>query len=127
MFRITKNGVSIGMTEAPNYIRKAENGSFVLCPEPEASGIAFAGVQYHLLGRPELPNLETVMLEATDAGAEIVKTSEAGSIMFVTMAEAGSIDAVPLRNTLTCSLPGHTRSIIRSATSGAMVRSCTAA
>ncbi len=92
MFRITKNGVSIGMTEAPNYIRKAENGSFVLCPEPEASGIAFAGVQYHLLGRAELPGLETVMLEATDAGAEIIKTTEAGGIMFVTMAENGQID-----------------------------------
>ena len=92
MFRITKNGVSIGMTEAPNYIRKAENGSFVLCPEPEASGIAFAGVQYHLLGRAELPGLETVMLEATDAGAEIVKTTEAGGFMFVTMAETGQID-----------------------------------
>ena len=115
MFRITKNGVSIGMTEAPNYIRKAENGSFVLCPEPEASGIAFAGVQYHLLGRPELPNLETVMLEATDAGAEIVKTSEAGSIMFVTMAEAGSIDAATAAEHADLFAPG------------AMVRSCTAA
>ena len=92
MLRIIKGGDSIGMTEAPTYIKQAENGCYVLCPEPEASGIAFAGVQYHLLGRPELPNLETVMLEATDAGAEIVKTTEAGGIMFVTMAENGQID-----------------------------------
>ena len=71
MFRITKNGVSIGMTEAPNYIRKAENGSFVLCPEPEASGIAISGVPYRLLGReaPEgMGKLDAVMLEETDAG-----------------------------------------------------------
>ena len=31
-------------------------------------------------------------LEETDAGTEIVKATETGSIMFVTMAEAGSID-----------------------------------
>ena len=50
MFRITKNGASVGMTEAPTYIKQHSNGSFVLCPEPEASGIAFAGSVYHLLG-----------------------------------------------------------------------------
>lgn len=92
MFRITKNGASVGMTEAPTYIKQHSNGSFVLCPEPEASGIAFAGNVYHLLGREELEGAETVMLEETDAGTEIVKASETGGIMFVTMAEAGSIN-----------------------------------
>ena len=92
MFRINRDGECIGMTEAPNYIRQAENGSYILCPEPEASGIAFAGNVYHLLGREELEGAETVMLEETDAGTEIVKASETGGIMFVTMAEAGSIN-----------------------------------
>ena len=92
MFRINRDGECIGMTEAPNYIRQAENGSYILCPEPEASGIAFAGSVYHLLGREELEGAETVMLEETDAGTEIVKASETGGIMFVTMAEAGSIN-----------------------------------
>ena len=92
MFRINKDGASLGMTEAPNYIKQAENGSYILCPEPEASGIAFAGNVYHLLGREDLEGVETVMLEETDAGTEIVKASETGGIMFVTMAEAGSID-----------------------------------
>ena len=92
MFRINRDGECIGMTEAPNYIRQAENGSYTLCPEPEASGIAFAGNVYHLLGREELEGAETVMLEETDAGTEIVKASETGGIMFVTMAEAGSIN-----------------------------------
>ena len=54
MFRITKNGASVDMTEAPTYIKQHSNGSFVLCPEPEASGIAFAGSVYHLLGREPL-------------------------------------------------------------------------
>ena len=71
MFRITKNGASVGMTEAPTYIKQHSNGSFVLCPEPEASGIAISGVPYRLLGReaPEgMGKLDAVMLEETDAG-----------------------------------------------------------
>ena len=92
MFRITKGGVTVGMTENPNYIRQQENGCFALCPEPLASGIVFEGTVYHLLDRPALEGVDTVMLEAADAGAEIVKATEAGGIMFVTMAEAGQID-----------------------------------
>jgi hypothetical protein len=93
MFKITRNGESLGMTEAPNYIKLTENGSYNLCPEPEASGIAFAGKVYHLLGRMAMEGVDTVMLEEVDAGDEIVKANEAGSIIFVTMAEGGQIDA----------------------------------
>ena len=94
MFRITKGGVTVGMTENPNYIRQQENGCFDLCPEPLASGIVFEGAVYHLMGREALDGVETVMLEETDAGAEITKATETGGIMFVTMAESGSIDDV---------------------------------
>ena len=38
MFKITKDGATVAMTEAPNYIKQAENGCFVLCPEAEATG-----------------------------------------------------------------------------------------
>lgn len=92
MFRINRDGACIGMTEAPNYIKQAQNGSYVLCPEPEASGIAFNGVVYHLLGRDPLGDAETVMLEETDAGTEITQATATGGIMFVTMAESGQID-----------------------------------
>ena len=92
MFRISKDGASLGMTEAPNYIKQTENGCYNLCPEPEASGIVFEGTVYHLLDRPTLEGVDTVMLEETDAGTEIVKATEAGGIMFVTMTEAGQID-----------------------------------
>ena len=73
MFTITRtsNGERIGMTETPTYIKQAENGCYNLCPEPEASGIVFAGTAYHLLGREGMEDMETVMLEETDAGAEI--------------------------------------------------------
>ena len=92
MFRISKDGASLGMTEAPNYIRRADNGSYILCPEPEASGIAFAGKVYHILGREAMEGVETIALEETDAGTEIVNATATSGIMFVTMAEAGSID-----------------------------------
>ena len=54
MFKITKDRATVAMTEAPNYIKQAENGCFVLCPEAEATGIAHNGTVYHLLGRPDM-------------------------------------------------------------------------
>ena len=94
MFRINRGGESIGMTEAPNYIKQTANGCYNLCPEPEASGIVFEGKVYHLLGRPDMESAAaTVMLEETDTGSEITRAAETGGIMFVTLAEAGSIDA----------------------------------
>ena len=86
MFKITKDGATVAMTEAPNYIKQAGNGCFVLCPEAEATGIAYNGSVYHLLGREALGDAEsvileeagaeiTVMLEETDAGAEIQAAS----------------------------------------------------
>ena len=51
MFRITKDGASLGMTEAPTYIKRAPNGCLFLCPENEATGIAWEGKVYGLLGR----------------------------------------------------------------------------
>ncbi len=76
MFKIIKDGTSLGMTEAPTYVRQAENGCFVLCQEAEATGIAHNGTVYHLLGREALEGAESVILEAADAGAEIQAAGE---------------------------------------------------
>lgn len=97
MFRITntRDGKSLRMTEAPTYIKRAGNGSYTLCPEPEASGIAVSGVPYRLLGREAqegMEELDAVMLEETDAGTEIVNATATSGVMFVTMAEGGQID-----------------------------------
>ena len=71
MYKLSRNGESLGMTEALTYVKTAANGCYVLCPEPEASGIVFAGVVYHLPGRPELAGTDTVAVEVVDAGSEI--------------------------------------------------------
>lgn len=101
MYKIIKDGGSIGMTEAPIFIKQTENGCYVLCPEPEASGIAFAGEVYHLLDREPLEGVETVMLEEFDVGEMIAleqKASRDADSMTVdheyrlTMIELGQMD-----------------------------------
>lgn len=79
MFKIIKEGTSLGMTEAPIYVRQAENGCFVLCQEGQATGIAYGGTVYHLLGREALEGAESVILEETDAGAEIQAAGESAA------------------------------------------------
>ena len=79
MFKIIKEGTSLGMTEAPTYVRQAENGCFVLCREAQATGIAYGGTVYHLLGREALEGAESVILEAADAGAEIQAAGESAA------------------------------------------------
>lgn len=79
MFKIIKDGTSLGMTEAPTYVRQAENGCFVLCQEGQATGIDYGGTVYHLLGREALEGAESVILEETDAGAEIQAAGESAA------------------------------------------------
>lgn len=77
MYKITKDGVRLGMTERPTYIRKAPNGCLVLCPENEATGIVWEGTPLHLLGRDELEGMETVMLEEVDSGPDLYLAADA--------------------------------------------------
>ncbi len=73
MYRIigSKTGTVLAMTEQPNYITRAENGCFVLCPEEEALGIAWEGIPYALFGRELEGAAGTVLLSETDGGREI--------------------------------------------------------
>lgn len=91
MYKIIKDGTTLGMTEAPNYIKLLENGCFALCPVEEAQGVAHAGTAYHLLGRPAMGDAESVMLEEVDAGAEIKDAQ--GAIDELVVASLGA-DAV---------------------------------
>jgi len=71
MYQIIMDGVPVALTEAPNFIKKHENGSLVLCRESEADGIAHGGAVHKLLGRQGLDDhgdLETVTLQEIDAG-----------------------------------------------------------
>lgn len=78
MYRVIKDGVTLGMTESPTYITKAGNGCFILCPEAEARGIAFEGTPYHVLGKEPLEGAEDVLLESVDGGAGIMAATQTG-------------------------------------------------
>ena len=57
MYKIIKDGATVGMTEAPNYIKQTENGCLAPCPEAEAQGVAHTGVPYNLLGRQPMESV----------------------------------------------------------------------
>ena len=73
----SETGDCLGVTDSPVFVRPHENGCFVLCPEPEAQGISFAGTVYQLQDRPSMGGTEVVvMLEAMDAGAELAAVQQ---------------------------------------------------
>lgn len=75
MFKIIKasDGTVLALTEDVTYIKKADNGCYILCPEPDASGISYAGTPYYLFGRKSLDDAESVILEPTDIGGWIME------------------------------------------------------
>ena len=54
-----------------------EDVTYILCPEPDASGISYAGTPYHLFGRKPLDDAESVILEPTDIGGWIMEAKAA--------------------------------------------------
>ena len=71
MYKIVKasDGTVLALTEDVTYIKKADNGCYILCPEPDAPGISYAGTPYHLFGRKPLDDAESVILEPTERGS----------------------------------------------------------
>lgn len=81
MYKLINDGGCVGLTDKPTYIRPSThegNNSYILCPEPEASGIVFEGTVYHIIGREELPGVtDEIMILPADAGAEMGDTNAA--------------------------------------------------
>lgn len=91
MYKIIKDGATVGLTGAPNYIKKLDNGCYGLCSEQEAQGVAFNGVPYQLADRAEMGGLEAVTVAEVN---EIDVTSDhlAAAQVFVEQAEKGNVD-----------------------------------
>lgn len=68
MYRIVKDGTVLGLTEQPNFVEPLDNGSWGLCDEPRAHGIAWEGKVYGLAGKSAMDGLELVTLAFVDAG-----------------------------------------------------------
>ena len=48
------DGTVLALTEDVTYIKKADNGCYILCPEPDASGIAICSVSIFCPARERL-------------------------------------------------------------------------
>ena len=68
MYRIVKDGTTLGLTEQPNFVEPLENGSWGLCGESRAHGIVWEGKVYGLAGKSAMDALELVTLAFVDAG-----------------------------------------------------------
>ena len=62
MYRIVKDGTTLGLTEQPNFVEPLENGSWGLCSEARAHGIVWEGKAYGLEGKSTTDALELVTL-----------------------------------------------------------------
>ena len=94
MYEIRKDGAVLELTEKPTYIYRHAEGFYAPCGEADAQGIAAGGQAYSLYGRVPMDGCETVQLVELDTGGILAQTQVTNSITFVTLAEAGTIDAV---------------------------------
>ena len=94
MFRIFENGTEIGVADKLTFIKKADNGCFVLCTEEDAQGIAFNGEAFTLGTNGGIENAREVQFCEVSTADEVQNAKTVNGITFVTMAEAGSIDDV---------------------------------
>ena len=94
MFKIFENGTEIGVADKLTFIKKSDNGCFVLCAEDEAQGIAFNGETFTLGTNGGIENAREVQFCEVSTAVEVQNSKTVNGITFVTMAEAGSIDAV---------------------------------
>lgn len=92
MYKIIKDGVVVGITGAPTYIKMMDNGCFGLCSKEEAQGVAFDGVPYHMDGRAKMDGVETTSVEEENDGV-VSRDHTAAAQVFVEQAEAGNVDA----------------------------------
>ncbi len=73
---ITTNGKLLGITDSVNYIKIAENGSFVPAQMEEAIGVAYQSKAYNLAGHGDISEAETVTVSDIDAGTLLYNMSQ---------------------------------------------------
>ena len=71
MFRIFENGTEIGVADKLNFIKKADNGCFVLCTEEDAQGIAFNGEAFTLGTNGGIENVREVQFCEVSTAVEV--------------------------------------------------------
>lgn len=86
MYKITTPQGESHLTEKVDYIRVHTSGVYLLTDVNRAEGVAYRGTPYLFADGAQVCEV--------DAGETVRTTHEAVGVAFVTLAEAGSIDAV---------------------------------
>lgn len=69
MYRIIKtDGTELGAVDSVLYIRTGSSGDYAPTTREKATGVAYNGTVYNLVGHNEIPDAETVVVSATDTG-----------------------------------------------------------
>lgn len=67
MYRIIKGGETVACMDRLTYIKKGENGCFILTDEENAQGIVAKNTPYNLMGKTPMDGLEEVtVVEANE-------------------------------------------------------------
>lgn len=76
MYRIinTKDGVEVGATDKPVYIKRNPNGVFVETTREQARGVAYKSTPYNLCRTDGVGAEDTVVVREYDGGDDAVET-----------------------------------------------------
>ena len=72
MYKIITNTGETHLTEKPNFIRKHENGCFVLTDEAMAEGVAYSGTPYMFADGAQVHEVDAG--ELTQESVELLNT-----------------------------------------------------
>lgn len=71
MYRIIriKDGVELGTTDAPFYIKYGQSGDLTPAAQQDAIGVSFNGVVYNLHEHTDIEDADQVVISEIDGGA----------------------------------------------------------
>lgn len=72
MVKFTQNGMMFALIENPDWVFKQENGTYGLCTQIEAQGVAIDGTVYNLPGH-SISDAGEVVFDIIESGTYIMK------------------------------------------------------
>lgn len=105
MYVFKRDGQEVAAQEWPVWVQLQENGCYGLCEAADAQGVVLGGVVYSLSNRTPMEGTEEVAAEVVESvpylrekvdtiESQLSLQTSATEVVFVTLAEAGTIDAV---------------------------------